>query len=120
MPPFTGDKFTRQLDDLTVGLSRVMFPIVVLLGLNGLVVGILNSIRPLHDPGARAAGLEPRDHRRLVALTPLFRAATELYAYAIGVLAGTIVQFSCRSRGCGGGLHLRVTSTGGTPAIAAS
>ena len=29
--------------DLTVGLSRVMFPIVVLLGINGLVVGILNA-----------------------------------------------------------------------------
>ena len=29
--------------DLLVGLSRVMFPIVVLLALNGLVVGILNA-----------------------------------------------------------------------------
>src|ERR671910_387033 len=43
MPLVTGDEFTRELDDLTVGLSRVLFPIVVLLGLNGLVVGILNA-----------------------------------------------------------------------------
>ena len=34
---------SRALDDLTVGLSRVLFPIVVLLGLNGLLVGILNA-----------------------------------------------------------------------------
>jgi len=45
MPLFTGSKFDPQLDDLLVGLSRVLFPIVVLLGLNGLVVGILN----VHD-----------------------------------------------------------------------
>ena len=43
IPPITGDKFSEELDQLTVGLSRVMFPIVVLLGLNGLVVGILNA-----------------------------------------------------------------------------
>ena len=42
MPVFTGSKFT-DADLLTAGLSRVMFPIVVLLALNGLVVGILNA-----------------------------------------------------------------------------
>ena len=29
--------------DLAVGLSRVLFPIVVLLGLSGIVVGVLNT-----------------------------------------------------------------------------
>ena len=43
IPLFTGDEFTPALDALTVGLSQVLFPIVVLLGLNGLVVGILNA-----------------------------------------------------------------------------
>ena len=43
MPLFTGDTFDQQLDDLTVGLSQVLFPIVVLLGLNGLLQGILNA-----------------------------------------------------------------------------
>src|SRR5215210_3152946 len=65
MPLFTGPEFTPELDALTVGLSRVLFPIVVLLGL--------------------IAGL--------VGLRPLFEGDDELYAYAIGVLAGTIVQF---------------------------
>jgi putative peptidoglycan lipid II flippase len=40
MPLFTDDP---ALDDLTVGLSRVLFPIVILLGLNGLLVGMLNA-----------------------------------------------------------------------------
>src|SRR3712207_5681878 len=34
MPLFTGDKFTEELDELTSGLAQVMFPIVLLLGLN--------------------------------------------------------------------------------------
>src|SRR3954451_9082236 len=45
IPLFTGDEFTPTLDELAVGLSQVLFPIVVLLGLTGLAVGILN----VHD-----------------------------------------------------------------------
>ncbi len=39
MPIFVGPKFSTELVDLTVGLSRVLFPIILLLGLNGLLVG---------------------------------------------------------------------------------
>ena len=42
--------------DLAVGLSRVLFPIVTLLGVSGIVVGILNSY----------------DHFTIPALTPVF------------------------------------------------
>ena len=42
--------------DLAVGLSRVLFPIVVLLGLSGVIVGILNTY----------------DHFTVPALTPVF------------------------------------------------
>jgi hypothetical protein len=45
IPPITGDEFTPALDMLCSGLSQVLFPIVVLLGLTGLAVGILN----VHD-----------------------------------------------------------------------
>ena len=38
MPPLTG-----AYDDLTVTLSQILFPIVVLIGLFGIVTGILNS-----------------------------------------------------------------------------
>ena len=41
-----------------------MFPIVVLLGLNGLLVGILNAYDHFTIPALVAAGLERGDHRR--------------------------------------------------------
>ena len=79
--------------DLAVGLSRVLFPIVVLLGLSGVVVGILNSY----------------DHFAVPALTPVFWNAAiilglvlgvptqdgqngKLYVYAGSILAATVIQ----------------------------
>ena len=92
IPPITGDEFTPALDTLCIGLSQVLFPIVVLLGLTGLAVGILNvhdhftipAIAPLVWNVVIIAGL--------VGLAPLFEGPDRLYAYAIGVVAGTLVQ----------------------------
>jgi putative peptidoglycan lipid II flippase len=78
---------------LAVGLSRVLFPIVTLLGLTGVIVGILNSY----------------EHFTVPALTPVFwnlaiivglvigvpRAHTvdsKLYVYAISIVIGTLIQ----------------------------
>jgi putative peptidoglycan lipid II flippase len=94
MPLFTGPEFTPALDDLTVGLSQVLFPIVVVLGLNGLLVGILNA----HDHFAIPA-ISPLVWNLviilgLVVLTPAFDGPDRVYAYAIGVLGGTLCQFA--------------------------
>jgi putative peptidoglycan lipid II flippase len=79
--------------ELAVGLSRVLFPIVALLGVSGIVVGILNSY----------------EHFTVPALTPVFwnvaiivglvigvpQADTidaKLYVYAGSILAGTVIQ----------------------------
>ena len=79
--------------DLAVGLSRVLFPIVVLLGLSGVVVGILNTY----------------DHFTVPALTPVFwnlaiivglwlgvprfeSEDAQLYVYAFAILIGTVIQ----------------------------
>src|SRR5207302_1193952 len=43
MPLFTGTTFNPSLDALTAGLAQVLFPVVLLLGLTGLLVGILQS-----------------------------------------------------------------------------
>ena len=85
---------SSALDDLAVGLSRVMFPIVILLGLNGLLVGMLNA----HDHFAIPA-ISPLVWNLviivcLVTLTPAFEGDDQIYAYAIGVLAGTAAQFA--------------------------
>ncbi len=93
MPLFTGDKFTPGLDALTVGLSRVLFPIVVLLGLNGLVTGMLNSFEHFSIPALAPLLWNALIIVALVLLRPLFSGPDQLYAYAIGVLIGTLAQF---------------------------
>jgi putative peptidoglycan lipid II flippase len=92
MPLFTGDTFSAQLNDLTVGLSQVLFPIVVLLGVNGLVVGVLNSSEHFTIPAIAPLVWNVVIVVLLIALKPLFHGQDQMYAYAIGVLVGTIVQ----------------------------
>ncbi|MEA2127310.1 MAG: putative peptidoglycan lipid flippase [Solirubrobacteraceae bacterium] len=91
MPLLTGD-FSPQLDQLTVGLSQVLFPIVLLLGLNGLFVGILNAHDHFTIPALAPLVWNVVIIGTLVALKPRFHGPDELYAYAIAVVAGTVVQ----------------------------
>ena len=82
-----------ETGDLAVTLSRILFPIVVLLGVFGIVVGVLNSY----------------EHFTVPALTPVFwnlaiiaglvigvpRAdsiESELYVYAGSIVVGTLIQ----------------------------
>jgi putative peptidoglycan lipid II flippase len=92
MPLLTGDDFSRELDSLTVGLSQVLFPIVLLLGLNGLLVGILNAYDHFTIPALAPLVWNVVIIVLLVALRPFFDGDDQLYAYAIGVLIGTFVQ----------------------------
>jgi putative peptidoglycan lipid II flippase len=94
MPLFTGPEFTPALDDLTVGLSQVLFPIVILLGLNGLLVGVLNANDHFTIPAISPLVWNLVIIVAMVGLTPLFEGPDQLYAYAIGVLAGTACQFA--------------------------
>ena len=83
-----------EIRDLMVVLSQILFPILILLGLSGLVVGILNSydrfgafaIAPLFW-NLTIIGV-------LVFLAPAFHGNNRIYAYAIGILAGTVVQLA--------------------------
>src|SRR5205085_5021388 len=93
--PWVIDLFGNPGHDkaLAVGLSRVLFPIVTLLGVSGIVVGILNSY----------------EHFSVPALTPVFwnlaiiaglaigvpqtdSTDTKLYIYAASILVGTVIQ----------------------------
>jgi putative peptidoglycan lipid II flippase len=91
MPVFIPD-FSQSATNLTVTLSQVLFPILILLGLSGVVVGILNSYDRF---GAFA--ISPLFWNLtiivvLVAIEPLFHGQNRIYAYAIGILVGTLVQ----------------------------
>jgi len=93
MPIFVpGDQFTQQLVDLTVGLSQVLFPVVVLLGINGLLVGIANSYHHFTIPALAPLVWNIVIIGALIALRPLFHGQNQIYAYAIGVLIGTVIQ----------------------------
>jgi putative peptidoglycan lipid II flippase len=80
--------------ELAVGLSRVLFPIVVLLGLSGIVVGILNSYEHFTVPAlspvlwnvAIIAGL-------LIGVPRAHGIEDELYVYAFAILIATVLQF---------------------------
>ncbi|MBI5310131.1 MAG: murein biosynthesis integral membrane protein MurJ [Actinobacteria bacterium] len=91
MPVFAKG-FDSELTDLTVGLSQVLFPIVVLLGLTGLFVGILNSFDHFEIPAIAPLFWNIVIIAAIVGLVPVFPEDTQIYAYAIGVLLGTVVQ----------------------------
>ncbi len=94
MPLFTGDTFSAQLDQLTVGLSRVLFPVVVLLGLNGLLVGILNAYDHFTIPALSPLVWNLVIVVCLIASNQILSGDEQLYGYAVGILAGTAVQFA--------------------------
>jgi putative peptidoglycan lipid II flippase len=91
MPLFIGPKLAAQAH-LTVGLSRVMFPIVLLLALNGLLVGILQSYDHFTIPALSPAVWNVVIIVLLVVLAPQFHGEDRIYAFAIGILAATGVQ----------------------------
>jgi putative peptidoglycan lipid II flippase len=94
MPLLTGAKFTEGLDRLTVGFSQVLFPIVLLLGLNGLLVGILNAYDHFTVPALAPLVWNAVIIVVLVLGRGLFSGGGQLYAYAVGILLGTIVQLA--------------------------
>jgi putative peptidoglycan lipid II flippase len=95
-----------HLAHLVVQLSRLMFPIVLFLALSGVVVGMLNSFEHFSVPAIAPVFWNLVIIGALVGLTPVIH--TDIYAYAYGVLAGTIVQFMLPLpwlRGRGGRFH---------------
>ena len=82
-----------RLQGLTVALAQLLFPIVLLLALSGLVVGMLNSYDHFSVPALAPVAWNIVIIGALVGLTPVFPEEDQIYAYAVGVLAGTLVQF---------------------------
>jgi putative peptidoglycan lipid II flippase len=91
--PLFAPGFSDHLTDLTVTLSRVMFPIVLLMALTGLLAGMLNSLEHFSVPALAPVAWNVVIIAFLTALRPDFGGDRHIDAYAWGVLAGTIVQF---------------------------
>jgi putative peptidoglycan lipid II flippase len=80
--------------DLTVSLSRLLFPILVLLGVSGVVVGILNSYDRFSVFAIAPFFWNVAIIAVLAGLAPAFPEDDQIYAYAIGILVGTVVQLA--------------------------
>jgi putative peptidoglycan lipid II flippase len=79
--------------DLAIGLSRVLFPIVVLLGLSGIVVGILNSYDQFTVPALTPVFWNLAIIAGLAIGVPRFdHVNAQLYVYAGAIVAGTLIQ----------------------------
>jgi putative peptidoglycan lipid II flippase len=96
--------------ELAIGLSRVLFPIVVLLGVFGILVGVLNSYDEFALPALAPVVWNVAIIVGLVIGVP--RADTidsKLYVYAASILVATIIQTLLPIpwlRGRDGHLHL--------------
>jgi putative peptidoglycan lipid II flippase len=81
-----------EYEELATGLFRVLLPIVVLMGVSGIVVGILNSYEEFTVPALMPVLWNLAIIVSLVVFVPRFESVeAQLYAYAGGVLAGTVL-----------------------------
>ncbi|MFL5896872.1 MAG: murein biosynthesis integral membrane protein MurJ [Solirubrobacterales bacterium] len=92
MPLFIPNFSQQSVIDLTVTLSQILFPILILLGVSGVVVGILNSYDRFGAFAISPLFWNLTIILVLVVLEPLFHGQDRIYAYAIGILVGTLVQ----------------------------
>jgi putative peptidoglycan lipid II flippase len=93
VPLFTGGKFSGALDGMAAGFSQVLFPVVLLLGLNGLLVGILQSYERFSIAAIAPAVWNVVILVLLLAIRPHFHTEeAQLYVYAAAILAATFVQ----------------------------
>ncbi len=78
---------------LAVGLSRVLFPLVVLLGVSGIVVGILNTYEHFTVPAISPVFWNIAIIVGLVIGVPQAQTmSTKLYVYAFSILIATFIQ----------------------------
>ena len=85
--------YDGQDEQLVIGLSRVMFPTVALLGVSGVIVGILNSYDHFTAPAIAPIVWNLAIIAALAIGVPFFESDTDkLYLYAGAVLGGTVLQ----------------------------
>jgi putative peptidoglycan lipid II flippase len=90
--PIFAPGFSGELLNLTITLSQVLFPILILLGISGVVVGILNSYDRFGAFAISPLFWNLTIIAVVVLLAPAFHGQNRIYAYAIGILLGTLVQ----------------------------
>lgn len=99
MPLFAGSSFSAHhgaLESLMVGLSQILFPVVLILGLNGILVAVLQSYDHFTIPAISPAIWNVVILVVLLLLRPHFHGGYEngdqMHAYAVAILVATFVQ----------------------------
>ncbi len=87
-PGFLAD---REKFELTVTLTRLMFPFLIFISLSALAMGMLNSMRRFAPPAFSSVVYNGVNITMLLVLAPFLEAP--VYAAAIGVTCGCIAQF---------------------------
>jgi GTP-binding protein LepA len=91
--PWVMSLFGGPYEELATTLSRLLFPIVILLGVSGIITGILNSYDEFTVPALMPVLWNLAIIISLVVFVPRFDSAeAQLYVYAGGILAGTVIQ----------------------------
>jgi putative peptidoglycan lipid II flippase len=91
--PLFAPGFDQNLTDLTIRLAQILFPIVLLLGFSGLVVGVLNSFDQFAVPA-----LAPLAWNVVIILTLVLLTASTPTRSACS--RARSCSYSCRCRGC--------------------
>jgi putative peptidoglycan lipid II flippase len=79
--------------ELAITLTRILFPIVTLLGISGVIVGILNSYEQFTVPALAPVAWNLAIIAGLVLGVPQAHTVDgKLYVYAVSILIGTVIQ----------------------------
>ena len=92
MPLFAPNLANGEFAGQLVHLSQIMFPIVVLLGLTGLVMGVLQASGEFASSAFVPVLWNAVILVALIGVTPFIGDGEKIYVYAIGILIGTAVQ----------------------------
>lgn len=90
--PLFAPNLPESSTDLLVRLSQIMFPIVVLLGLTGLVMGILQASGEFASSAFVPVLWNGIIIVALLVVAPMVDGDAKISVYAIGILVGTAVQ----------------------------
>jgi len=79
---------------LTVDLTRLMFPFILFICLGALALGILNTLSSFFIPAISSASLSVAEIGYILALAPLFSPDNQIKGLAISVIIGGVGQFA--------------------------
>jgi len=92
LAPWIMGLFGGPYEELAATLMRILLPIIVLMGVSGIVVGILNSYEEFTVPALMPVLWNLAIIVSLVVFVPRFDSVeAQLYVYAGGVLVGTVI-----------------------------